>query len=62
MDRLILAGASARCMSLKMRTARANAWLSGRGYLIPEDIHAVFRETVAPGCFTHRFMKCAGKQ
>ena len=51
MDRLILAGASARGMSLMMRTARANAWFSGRGYLTPEDIHAVFRETVAHRVF-----------
>ena len=51
MDRLILAGASARGMSLMMRTARAHAWLSGRGYLMPEDIHAVFRETVSHRVF-----------
>ena len=51
MDRLILAGASARGMSLMMRAARAHAWLSGRGYLMPEDIHAVFRETVSHRVF-----------
>lgn len=51
MDRLILAGSSARGMSLMMRAARCAAWLDGRGYLTPEDIHAVFRETVAHRIF-----------
>jgi len=54
MDRLILAGASARGMSLLMRAARCSAWLSGRGYVIPEDVQAVFLETVAHRVFfTH---------
>ena len=51
MDRLILAGASARGMSLMMRAARVQAWLSGRAYLTPEDIQFVFRETVAHRIF-----------
>ena len=51
MDRLILAGASARGMSLMMRAARVQAWLSGRAYLTPEDIQSVFRETVAHRIF-----------
>jgi MoxR-like ATPase len=51
MDRLILAGSSARGMSLLMRAARAHAWLAGRGYLTPEDIQAVFRESVAHRVF-----------
>jgi len=51
MNRLILAGASARGMSLLMRAARCSAWLSGRGYVTPEDIQSIFRETVAHRVF-----------
>jgi len=51
MGRLILAGASARGMSLLMRAARCCAWLAGRGYVTPEDLQAVFRETVAHRVF-----------
>lgn len=48
---LILAGASARGMSMMMRAARVAAWLNDRDYLIPEDIRAVFRETTAHRVF-----------
>jgi MoxR-like ATPase len=51
MNRLILAGASARGMSLLMRAARCAAWLAGRGHVLPEDVQAVFRETVAHRIF-----------
>ena len=34
-----------------MRAARVHAWLSGRGYLTPDDIQAVFRETIAHRVF-----------
>ncbi len=51
MDRLILAGASARGMSLLLRAARCSAWLDGRTHLAPEDLHVVFRETVAHRVF-----------
>jgi MoxR-like ATPase len=51
MDRLVLAGASARGVSMMMRTARVSAWLDGRGYVVPEDIHGVFRETIAHRVF-----------
>ncbi|QSA98257.1 MoxR family ATPase [Methylococcus sp. EFPC2] len=51
MNRLILAGASARGMSMLMRAARVTAWLDGRDYLVPEDIRAVFRTTVAHRIF-----------
>jgi MoxR-like ATPase len=51
MDRLILAGASARGVSMMMRAARVSAWLDGRGYVVPEDIHGVFRETIAHRVF-----------
>lgn len=46
-NRLILAGASPRGMSMMMRAARVNAWLNARDAVLPEDIHAVYHETVA---------------
>lgn len=46
-NRLLLAGASPRGMSMMLRAARVNAWLNGREAVLPEDIHAVFFETVA---------------
>lgn len=46
-NRLVIAGASPRGMSMMLRAARVNAWLNGRGAVLPEDIHAVFYETVA---------------
>jgi len=45
--RLMLAGASPRGMSLLLRAARVAAWLDGRGYVTPEDVQAVFTETIA---------------
>ena len=51
MDQLILAGASARGVSMTMRAARVAAWLDGRDYLIPEDLRGVFRETTAHRVF-----------
>jgi MoxR-like ATPase len=51
MDRLILAGASARGMSMLMRAARSAAWLAGRGHVLPEDLQTVFHETVAHRVF-----------
>ncbi len=47
MNRLVLAGASPRGMSMMLRAARVNAWLNNRSAVTPEDIHAVFHETVA---------------
>ncbi len=47
MKRLVLAGASPRGMSMMLRAARVNAWLNNREAVLPEDIHAVFQETVA---------------
>jgi MoxR-like ATPase len=44
---LILAGASPRGMSLLLRAARVAAWLDGRDYVTPEDVQAVFGETIA---------------
>ena len=46
-SRLMLAGASPRGMSLLLRAARVAAWLDGRGYVTPEDVQAVFAETIA---------------
>lgn len=51
MDRLILAGASARGVSMMMRAARVAAWLDDREYLVPEDILNIFRETIAHRVF-----------
>lgn len=46
-DALMLAGASPRGMSLLLRAARTSAWLTGRGHVTPEDVQAVFVETIA---------------
>ncbi len=43
----MLAGASPRGMSLLLRAARVAAWLDGRGFVTPEDVQAVFVETIA---------------
>lgn len=48
---LILAGASARGMSMMMRAARVNAWINDRSMVLPEDIQAVFYETTAHRIF-----------
>ena len=47
MNRLILAGASPRGMSMMLAAARVNAWLNERTAVTPDDIHAVLHETVA---------------
>ena len=44
---LMMAGASPRGMSLLLRAARVAAWLDGRGHVTPEDVQAVFPETIA---------------
>ncbi len=44
---MMLAGASPRGMSLMLRAARTAAWLAGRGHVTPEDVQAVFVETIA---------------
>ena len=46
-DQLMLAGASPRGMSLLLRAARVSAWLDGRSHVTPEDVQAVFVETIA---------------
>ncbi|ASJ70209.1 AAA family ATPase [Granulosicoccus antarcticus] len=49
MHRLILAGVSPRGMSALLRAARVVAWMAGRDFLIPEDLHAVL-----PSALAHR--------
>jgi MoxR-like ATPase len=44
---LMLAGASPRGMSMLLRAARVVAWLAGRDHATPEDVQAVFLETIA---------------
>lgn len=48
-DELVLAGASPRGMSALIRAARVVAWLAGREYLLPDDLHAVM-----PAVLGHR--------
>jgi MoxR-like ATPase len=48
---LVLAGISPRGSSMLLRAARVAAWLDGRDMLVPEDLHAVFFETVAHRVF-----------
>lgn len=47
MSRLVLSGASPRGMGMLLRAARVNAWLNDRDAVLPDDIHAVFHETIA---------------
>ena len=47
MNRLVLAGASPRGISMMLAAARVNAWLNERSAITPDDIHAVFHATVA---------------
>ncbi|MGR9089403.1 MAG: AAA family ATPase, partial [Gammaproteobacteria bacterium] len=51
MSRLVLSGVSPRGMGMLMRAAKVAAWLHERDALVPEDIHAVFYETVAHRIF-----------
>jgi MoxR-like ATPase len=44
---VMLAGASPRGMSLMLRAARVHAWLQERTHVTPEDLRAVFFETMA---------------
>ncbi|OCC05472.1 AAA family ATPase [Labrys sp. WJW] len=51
MDRLVQGGASPRGLAFLVRAARVRAWLEGRNILVPEDIRAVFVETMAHRIF-----------
>ena len=48
---LVLAGASPRGVAMLLRAARVAAWLAGREFLVPEDIHAVFHEAIGHRIF-----------
>ena len=51
MERLILAGASPRGMSMLLRAARVAAWLQGRDFMTPEDIQSVWSEAIGHRVF-----------
>jgi MoxR-like ATPase len=51
MSQLIQAGASPRGASLLIRAARVAAWLKGREAVVPEDVQAIFHETMAHRIF-----------
>lgn len=51
MQRLVIGGASPRGMSYLLRAARVAAWLDGRNMVVPEDLRAVFFETMAHRIF-----------
>lgn len=50
-SRLVAAGASPRGLSYLVRAARVAAWLDGRAMAVPEDVRAVFFETMAHRIF-----------
>ncbi|AHJ67355.1 Methanol dehydrogenase regulatory protein MoxR [Granulibacter bethesdensis] len=51
MDRLVQGGASPRGLSYLVRAARVNAFLNGRDMVVPEDLRAVFMESMAHRIF-----------
>lgn len=51
MAALVTGGASPRGMAMLVRAAKVRAWLEGRDTLLPDDIRAVFYETVAHRVF-----------
>ncbi len=51
MGRLVQGGASPRGVSYLVRAARVHAWLAGRAMVVPEDVRAVFPETMAHRIF-----------
>lgn len=51
MQRLIVAGASARGMSALVRAARVVAWLDDRDHLVPEDVREVLPATLGHRVF-----------
>ncbi|MDZ4211480.1 MAG: MoxR family ATPase, partial [Methylotenera sp.] len=50
-SKLVAGGASPRGMAMLMRAARCRAWLENRDYLTPDDIRAVFHDTVSHRVF-----------
>jgi MoxR-like ATPase len=51
MARLVQGGASPRGISALARAARVHAWLAGREIVVPEDVRAVFPETMSHRIF-----------
>jgi len=51
MARLVNGGASPRGLSFLARAARVHAWLGGREMVVPEDVRAIFHETMAHRIF-----------
>jgi MoxR-like ATPase len=51
MDRLVTGGASPRGISALARAARVQAWLAGRDMVLPEDVRAIFPETMSHRIF-----------
>ncbi|MFE1599919.1 AAA family ATPase [Methylobacterium sp. ID0610] len=51
MEALVQGGASPRGIAFLIRAARVRAWLEGRDVLVPEDVRAVFLETMAHRVF-----------
>ncbi|MGD7035491.1 AAA family ATPase [Methylotuvimicrobium buryatense] len=56
MSQLIQAGASPRGMSYLIRAAKIRAWLESRTVLLPEDVQAVYRVTMAHRIFLNPIM------
>ncbi len=56
MSQLIQAGASPRGMSYLIRAAKVRAWLESRTVLLPEDVQAVYRVTMAHRIFLNPIM------
>jgi MoxR-like ATPase len=51
MDRLVMGGASPRGLSYLARAARVHAFIEGRDMVLPDDIRAIFHETMAHRIF-----------
>ncbi len=51
MNRLVQGGVSPRGLSALVRAARVRAWLEGRAMVLPEDVRAIFPETMAHRIF-----------
>jgi len=51
MGRLVMGGASPRGLSFLARAARVHAWIAGRDMVVPEDVRAIFHETMAHRIF-----------
>jgi len=61
MERLVQGGASPRGLSYLVRAARVHAWLAGRDMALPEDVRAVFTETMAHRIFLNPIYERRGE-